>query len=143
MKKVNCLLIVFLCCLHFIARAQNTDESSIRDILSKQSTAWNKGNIEGFMNGYWQNDSLLFIGKKGLTYGWKNTLDNYRKNYPDTKAMGQLIFTILMLKPLSNQYYEVVGKWHLIRIAGDLEGHFTLLFQKINGQWFIVMDHSS
>ena len=142
MKKIYCVLLL-LVTISFVSNAQSKDETAIRAILSKQSTAWNEGNIEGFMKGYWENDSLMFIGKKGLTYGWKNTLNNYKKNYPDAKAMGQLIFTIIKLKPLSNQYQEVIGKWHLKREEGDLEGHFTLLFQKIKGVWVIVMDHSS
>ena len=127
----------------FKLNAQNKDESAIRAILAKQSAAWNQGNIEAFMKSYWENDSLMFIGKKGLSYGWTNTLNNYKKNYPDAAAMGQLIFTIIKVKPLSAQYEEVIGKWHLTRKDGDLEGHFTLLFQKIKGKWCIVMDHSS
>jgi ketosteroid isomerase-like protein len=85
----------------------------------------------------------MFIGKSGVTYGWKNTLNNYKKGYPDAAAMGQLTFTILKVKSLSDQYQQVVGKWHLKRSQGNLDGHFTLLFQKIKGQWMIVMDHSS
>ena len=95
------------------------------------------------MKGYWQNDSLMFIGKSGVTYGWRKTLDNYKRHYPDTVAMGKLHFKLLELKSLSPVYYFVVGKWHLLRSVGDLEGHFTLLFKKINGEWLIVADHSS
>lgn len=143
MKKAACLLLILISFSHFVSTAQHTDETTIRNILARQSTAWNQGNLEGFMDGYWQNDSLVFIGKKGLTYGWNNTLNNYKKSYPDVKAMGQLLFTILIVKPLSDQYQEVVGKWHLTREQGNLEGHFTLLFQKIKNKWVIVMDHSS
>ena len=142
MKKITVTFLI-LVTFQFASNAQSKDELNIRNILAQQSEAWNKGNIEGFMKGYWENDSLMFIGKKGLTYGWNNTLNKYKKNYPDEKAMGQLIFTIIKLKALSNQYQEVIGKWHLKREEGDLEGHFTLLFQKIKGQWVIVMDHSS
>ncbi|KAA5533478.1 DUF4440 domain-containing protein [Taibaiella lutea] len=142
MRNIAATLLVLIC-IQFTLNAQSQDEQSIRNILAKQSAAWNEGNIEGFMKGYWENDSLMFIGKKGLTYGWKNTLNNYKKSYPDARAMGQLTFTIIKLKPLSNQYQEVIGKWHLKRDDGNLEGHFTLLFQKIKNNWFIVMDHSS
>lgn len=142
MRKTT-ITLLFLICVQLISTAQSKDEQNIRSILANQSAAWNNGDIEGFMKGYWENDSLMFIGKKGLTYGWTNTLNNYKKSYPDAKAMGQLTFTILKLKPLSDQYQEVIGKWHLIREVGDLEGHFTLLFQKIKGSWVIVMDHSS
>jgi ketosteroid isomerase-like protein len=94
------------------------------------------------MNGYWKSDSLMFVGKSGITYGWLKTLQHYRKNYPDTATMGKLVFTLLHLKPLSDVYYFVVGKWYLQRTGGDLEGNFTLLFKKINGQWKIITDHT-
>ena len=122
---------------------QNADEKAIRQLLSRQTAAWNNGDIEGFMNGYWENDSLMFIGQSGVTYGWKNTLNNYKKNYKDTVAMGQLNFNLLKIKMLSNEYYHVTGKWHLKRTIGDLSGHFTLVFRKIKGKWVIISDHSS
>jgi ketosteroid isomerase-like protein len=123
--------------------AQPNDETAVRRILNDQSAAWNRGDIESFMKGYWENDSLMFIGKSGITYGWVKTLDNYKKNYPDTVSMGKLAFTIISAKNLSTEYFYVIGKWHLRRTIGNLEGHFTLLFKKINGQWVIVADHSS
>jgi ketosteroid isomerase-like protein len=124
-------------------RAQSASGKAVRQVLEQQSGAWNRGDIPGFMKGYWENDSLMFIGKSGVTYGWQNTLNNYKKNYPDAATMGKLTFTILKVKQLSDQYQEVVGKWHLQREKGDIEGHFTLLFQKIKDSWVIVMDHSS
>lgn len=126
-----------------ISFAQTKDEIAIRTILQTQEINWNKGALENFMEGYWKNDSLMFIGKSGITYGWQKTLDNYKKGYPDLAAMGKLHFTLLQLKPLSPDFYFVVGKWYLQRSIGDLNGHFTLLFKKINGKWFIVADHSS
>lgn len=123
--------------------AQTKDEAAIREVLSTQVSAWNAGNVGEFMQGYWQSDSLMFIGKSGITYGWQQTLENYKKNYPDKAAMGKLTFNLLQFKPLSPFYFFVIGKWHLQRSVGDLEGHFTLLFKKINGKWFIVADHSS
>ena len=123
--------------------SQVKNELAIRRLLEEQTIAWNRGNVEVFMNGYWKNDSLMFIGKSGITYGWNNTLKNYKKNYPDTTAMGKLDFNIITLKRLSSTYYEVVGKWHLERSIGDLAGHFTLLFNKIKKRWVIIADHSS
>ena len=95
------------------------------------------------MNGYWQNDSLMFIGKSGITYGWQKTLDNYKKGYPDTASMGKLNFELLQIKRLSVNYFFVVGKWHLTRSIGDVGGAFTLLFRKVKNKWVIVADHSS
>ncbi|WP_204325570.1 hypothetical protein, partial [Stenotrophomonas maltophilia] len=79
------------------------------------------------MKGYWKNDSLLFVGKTGPRYGFQTTLENYKKGYPDTTAMGQLSFNILQVKRLSPDYYFVVGKWMLKRSIGNLSGHYTLL----------------
>ena len=89
--------------------AQSKDEMIIRDALEKQRQAWNSGDKEKFMETYWQNDSLMFIGKSGVTYGWQNTLNNYKKGYPDTTAMGKLQFDILEVKRLSVMYFFVVG----------------------------------
>lgn len=139
------LLLLFAIAGFFSANlfAQTKDDAAIKNILAMQSDAWNAGNLETFMQGYWKNDSLKFIGTSGITYGWQKTLDNYKKNYPDAAAMGKLNFTILETKRLSVLYYFVVGKWHLTRSIGDIGGHFTLLFKKINKKWVIVADHSS
>ncbi len=123
--------------------AQSTHEKEIRKILDTQIAAWNRGDIDNFMKGYWENDSLMFIGKSGVTYGWTNTLNNYKKGYPDTASMGKLTFTLLQVKKLSKEYYHITGKWFLKRSIGDMGGHYTLLFRKIEGQWVIVSDHSS
>ena len=127
----------------FTSIAQTKDEQSIRHTLASQTGAWNRGDLEEFMKGYWKSDSLMFIGKSGVTYGWNNTLANYKKGYPDTAAMGKLSFTIIDVKRLSGEYYHVTGKWFLQRNIGDVNGHFTLLFKKMKGQWVIVSDHSS
>jgi ketosteroid isomerase-like protein len=127
----------------FTSIAQSRDETAIRQVLDEQTKAWNRGDIDGFMKGYWENDSLMFIGKSGITYGWTNTLNNYKKGYPDTAAMGKLSFNILVVKQLSADYYHVVGKWFLKRSIGDVGGHYTLLFRRINGKWVIIADHSS
>lgn len=99
--------------------------------------------MEKFVQGYWQNDSLMVIGKSGVTYGYHNMLQNYKRNYSDTTKMGKLSFDIIKVQRLSDQYYFVVGKWFLKRSIGDLNGHYTLLFRKINNEWVIVADHSS
>lgn len=140
MKKI---FIVFLLLVAVQLSAQSKDGSAIRKLLAEQTEAWNRGDVVSFMNGYWENDSLMFIGKSGVTYGWINTLNNYKKGYPDTTAMGKLSFNIISVKKLSKKYYHVVGKWFLKRSIGDLSGHYTLLFEKVNGNWVIIADHSS
>ena len=138
------LIIVFILCLSTqVVNAQSKDELGIRTILAAQTSEWNKGNLESFMKGYWESDSLTFIGKSGITYGWKKTLDNYKKGYPDTAAMGKLNFELVTVKRLSKDYFFVVGKWHLTRSIGNIGGAYTLLFRKIKNQWVIVTDHSS
>ncbi len=142
MRKIFsvCILTLLVCTS---VSAQSKVEQTIRSLLEEQRLAWNAGNLEIFMGTYWQNDSLMFIGKTGITYGWQNTLNNYKKGYPDTAAMGKLKFDILEVKRLSVMYFFVVGKWHLTRSIGDVGGHFTLLFKKVKNKWVIVADHSS
>ena len=138
MKLLYCFLIVST-----LVHSQSKEEKEIRRLLAVQTECWNRGDIEGFMQTYWKNDSLLFIGKSGVHFGWQETLDNYKKGYPDTTAMGQLSFDILIVKKLSPEYYYVVGKWMLKRSMGDLSGHYDLLLRRINGKWYIIADHSS
>ena len=140
MKKTF-LSILFLSV--FISQAQKNDQAEIRNLLSRQTEAWNRGDIDAFMQTYWENDSLMFIGKDGVTWGWKNTLEHYKKSYPDKAAMGQLSFDIIQLKKLSEEYFFIVGKWMLKRNGGDLNGHYNLLIKKIKGEWKIITDHSS
>lgn len=123
--------------------AQTGDEKMIRDLLERQTRDWNRGDIDAFMKGYWESDSLMFVGKNGATYGYQKTLNNYKKNYPDTTSMGKLRFNILEVRRLSATHYFVLGKWMLTRSIGDLSGHYTLLLKKIKGKWTIIADHSS
>lgn len=141
MKAVFSFLFLVLF-LNAIAQ-KSKDELQVRSILATQQNYWNSGNLDKFMQGYWKSDSLMFIGSKGIVYGWQNTLDGYKKAYPDTAAMGKLQFTLLEVKRLSVLYFFVVGKWELTRTLGNMSGHFTLLFKKIKGRWVIVADHSS
>jgi ketosteroid isomerase-like protein len=117
--------------------------SEIQTIMKKQEDAWNRGDLEGFMLGYWKSDSLRFIGKRGITYGWQQTLDNYKKGYPNTEAMGTLQFTNLSLELTGDSAAYVIGQWQLFRTADTLSGHYSLLWKMKNNQWLIVADHSS
>jgi len=126
-----------------LASGQSNEQTSVKQLLTAQTESWNRGDIEGFMQTYWKSDSLMFIGKSGVHFGWQETLNNYKKSYPDTAAMGRLSFDIIAMKKLSADYYYVVGKWMLKRSIGDLSGHYDLLLRKINGKWFIISDHSS
>lgn len=130
--------------LSLLTSAQNKDEIAIRQLLANQVTAWNKGNIDGFMKGYWESDSLVFIGKKGITNNYALILENYHNSYPTPEIMGELKSTILTLKKLSTEYYFITGKWEIERTdAEGSSGYYTLLIQKKKGKWVIVYDHSS
>jgi uncharacterized protein (TIGR02246 family) len=126
-----------------ISQAQSKDEQQIRNLLQTQVEAWNRGDLEAFMQTYWKSDSLMFIGKNGIKWGWNETLANYKKGYPDTAVMGKLSFNIIQVKRLSVMYCYVVGKWMLTRSIGDISGHYDLLLRKIKGRWVIISDHSS
>lgn len=117
--------------------------SQIRDKMHDQEVAWNNGDLEGFMKHYWHSDSLKFIGKSGLKYGWQTTLENYKKSYPDKAAMGRLGFRIKSVEQTGGKSAFVIGEWHLYRTADTLGGYYTLLWKFIDGEWVIVADHSS
>ena len=136
-------LFVLSCTLGLTAKAQDRDVVAIRKLLLDQVMAWNKGDIEGYMQGYWHSDSLLFIGSKGPRYGYEATLKRYKEAYPDADHMGRLTSTIMSTQKLAGDYYFVVGKWALSRNAGNVDGSYTLLLHRINGRWLIVCDHSS
>lgn len=123
--------------------SQKRDEKEILDILENQTKAWNNGDLDRFMIGYLQSDSLMYIGKSGVTYGYNATLERYKKNYAGPDNMGQLHFDILHIRPLGPKNYMVIGKWSLVRKAGDVGGHYTLIFEKQHGKWVVIADHSS
>lgn len=126
----------------FFAQSSNQDVKQVLDNMKIQETSWNDGNIQNFMNYYWKSDSLKFIGKKGITYGWQQTLDNYLKSYPDKATMGVLKFSIKEATQLSPESIYIIGSWDLQR-EKPVGGYFTLLWKKIAGKWVIVADHTS
>lgn len=119
------------------------ESEKIIKLMKEQEKCWNKGDLECFMKSYWKSDELVFIGKSGPKYGWKTTLENYQKSYPDKRAMGTLTFDILSIDITSKNAAFVIGKWNLDRADGNLAGHYTLLWKYINDEWVIVADHSS
>lgn len=131
-------LLLFNACLLF---AQ--DKQAILNVLETQRLAWNKADIDGFMQGYWKSDSLLFVGSTAPTHGWQATYDRYKRTYPDKAAMGSLTFTVLKVELLDKTNAFMLGAWHLQREKDAPGGYFTLWFRKINGEWKIVVDHTS
>lgn len=139
------LLFIYFVLISVASFAQKTSErQAVLDVLARQNKNWNDGNISAFMEDYWQSDSLMFIGSKGVVYGWKATLDRYNKSYPDRATMGTLKFDIQKTDFHSVTTCWVLGKWYLTRPEkGDIGGYFTLILKKINGKWLIVSDHTS
>jgi hypothetical protein len=136
-------MLIVLISFVLIGNSSSQEEAIIKEKLQNQAKCWNHGDIECFMADYWQSEELLFIGKSGVTYGWENTLNNYKNRYPTRKEMGLLKFEILELNKLDHQHYFMVGKWNLEREVGDISGHFSLIWKKIDGDWVIIADHSS
>ncbi len=124
-------------------RLENDDINAVRAILKSQETAWNNTDINTFMEGYWQSEKLVFVGSKGPTYGFLNTLERYKASYPNKEAMGTLNFDLLFIEQWDKKTIQVIGKFTLTRENDQPTGFFTLLFRKIDSVWKIVSDHSS
>jgi len=135
------ILLLFILILSLQAHTQ-TGVATVLQAMKEQESSWNRGDIHAFMQHYWNNDSLMFIGSRGVTFGWQKTFDNYLKSYPDKATMGTLKFTIVKSEQLSPESIYIVGKWELAR-EKPVGGHFTLLWKKINSKWVIVADHTS
>ena len=125
------------------ATANTSIRESVTSVLTDQQSAWNRGDVNAFMTGYWDSTDLTFAGTSGITRGWQPVLARYEKNYPDRKAMGHLDFSDLEVRPLGNDAALVLGRWHLQRDTGELGGVFTLVFQRFPEGWKIIHDHTS
>ncbi|RYZ95397.1 MAG: nuclear transport factor 2 family protein [Sphingobacteriaceae bacterium] len=136
---------LLLCCVLFLFTCKGfaQDNRDILSVLETQTVAWNRGDIEGFMEFYHRSDSLLFVSKSGPVYGWQKILDRYKKSYPDKDSMGTLRYNVIKIKFINNKNVFVLGGWEVKRNDDELEGYFTLMMQQIDGVWKIVSDHTS
>jgi hypothetical protein len=128
-----------------VEEVQNTeasDKTAILKVMKDQEIAWSQNDLEGFMQGYIKSDSLKFYGKSGLTKGWQQTLDNYKKGYPTKEHSGTLTFTVNDISKIENSSYWVMGEYFLSRTVGDANGVFMIIFKEIDGAWKIVADMS-
>ena len=141
MKKL--LIVLLFSTVTVQVFAQRNDKALILKLLEEQRQAWNRGDITAYMQGYLKSDSLVFVGKNGPEYGWDNTLNNYKKSYPDQKAMGYLSFDIKEVRMISYDHAFILGAWQLKREKDEPKGFFTLLVKKIEGEWKVIADHSS
>jgi len=140
------LLFAFLLLFAASVSAQSKNErvaAEIRKVMDEQVSAWNRGDIDGFMQGYWNSDKLVFVSGDNLTYGWKPTLERYKKNYDSRAKMGVLAFSDLEIEVFSKDAAKVLGSWALTREKDNPKGKFTLIFRKFKDGWKIIHDHTS
>jgi L-asparaginase / beta-aspartyl-peptidase len=120
-----------------------SDRWAIHGVLVAQQDAWNRGDVDAFMAGYWRSAELSFSGSSGVSRGWDGVLARYKKNYPDRAAMGQLDFSSLEFRFLGTDHALVLGRWHLKRDKDELGGVFSLVWQRFPEGWRIIHDHTS
>jgi len=116
---------------------------AIRAVLEAQRDAWNRGDIEGYMDGYARSADTVFVSGDNVTHGWQTVLDHYKKGYDSREKMGVLTFSDLEITPLGKDAATVIGRWHLQRAKDEPHGRFTLIFRKTKQGWKIVHDHTS
>lgn len=125
------------------AGARSADEARIEQVLDTQVDAWNRGDVDAFMSGYWNSESLAFVGAGGVTRGFQGVLERYKKNYPNRAAMGKLSFSELEIHVECSDSAYAVGKFQLVREKDSPTGYFTLNFRKFADGWKIVVDHTT
>ena len=123
--------------------SKERDRAAITRVLDEQQSAWNAGDVNGFMKGYWDSPELTFAGSSGIARGRESVLARYRREYPDQAAMGQVNFSNVEVRFLAPDAALVLGQWHLRRASGDIGGVFSLVFQRLPDGWRIVHDHTS
>jgi ketosteroid isomerase-like protein len=128
---------------NFARAAEPSDEGQIRQLLQMQTDAWNRGDIDSFMSGYWKSDETAFVGSNGITRGWQAVLARYTKNYPDRKAMGRLTFSSLEVHVSCPDAAFAIGQFQLERETDKPTGIFTLDFKKFPEGWRIIVDHTT
>lgn len=117
--------------------------AAIRAVIDAQREAWNRGDIEGYMDGYDRSPETVFISGDRVTRGWQTVLDRYKKSYDSREKMGTLTFSDLEITMLGKNHAVVLGRWHLRRAQDEPHGRFTLLFKKTKAGWRIMHDHTS
>jgi len=118
-------------------------QKEIQAVLMTQQDAWNRGDIEGYMQGYWKSDSLLFTSGGNIQRGWNATYEKYKKSYDTNTKMGKLDFSNLETNLLSPESAWIFGYWELKREKDNPHGVFTLILRKFTDGWKIIHDHTS
>ena len=121
----------------------STSVAEIQSVLSAQQDAWNRGDIDAFMNGYARSTSTVFVSQDEVSRGWETVRDRYRVKYSDRTKMGTLSFSDIEVTMLSPDAAVVLGRWRLKRANDEPQGRFTLIFKRLPEGWRIVHDHTS
>ena len=130
--------------LALVPAARADDAADIKQVMDDQVAAWNKGDLVGFMKGYWNSKDLTFVSGKDVTRGWQETLDRYKKRYQsEGKEMGKLAFSDVEVRELAPGVALVTGKWELTLTKETVGGRYSLVFKKLADGWRIVHDHTS
>ena len=139
------ILLVILSTAASVAQNRQDAKSiaAIRAVLDAQAAAWNRGDLETYMDGYARSADTVFVSGDRVTRGWQTVLERYKKAYGSREKMGVLTFSDVEITMLSKDAAIVLGRWHLQRSKDEPHGRFTLLFRKINAGWRIVHDHTS
>lgn len=125
-------------------RGGGDPSADIRQVLETQAEAWNRGDLEAFMDGYWRSPDLVFTSGGNVQRGWQTTLDRYRASYGNSpETMGRLTFSDLEIHPLADGAAWALGRWQLDHDGETMGGVFSLVFRKVDGRWLIVHDHTS
>jgi ketosteroid isomerase-like protein len=119
------------------------DRAAVTGVLTAQQSAWNRGDVDAFLQGYWRSPELTFSGSAGIARGWDAVLARYKEHYPDRGAMGKLDFSGLEFRSLGPDAALILGHWHLERHKGDVGGVFSLVFERFPEGWRIIHDHTS
>jgi len=128
----------------FASAAPGDEEKAVRGILEAQQTAWNKGDLVGFMDGYWKDDKLFYISGGNTVQGWKALKERYEKVYQgEGKEMGKLKFSELNVEMLGTDAAFVRGKWEVVTAKETIGGWFTLVMKKLPDGWKVTHDHTS
>ena len=117
--------------------------AEIQSVLTTQQDAWNRGDIDAFMNGYARSASTVFVSEDEVGRGWETVRDRYRVKYSDRAKMGTLSFSEIEVTMLSSDAAVVLGRWKLKRAKDEPHGRFTLIFKRLPEGWLIVHDHTS
>ncbi|HKP69886.1 MAG TPA: nuclear transport factor 2 family protein [Pyrinomonadaceae bacterium] len=146
MKLAAIFVALFVCAIAVNAQSaaeQAQIKADILKVMNDQTEAWNRGDVDAFMKGYWNSEKLRFVSGDGVTLGWQPTLDRYKRNYNSREKMGTLAFSDLTVDVLSKDAAVVLGSWALARANDNPKGKFTLIFRKMRDGWRIVHDHTS